>query len=76
MRTTVEISESVYRQSEQVARDRGFSVEELIVRALEREIGAETAAPRSTKPMTLPILPSKQPGSLDLSRFNFDDLLS
>lgn len=76
MRTTIDLPESVYRQSEQLARRRGFSVEQLIVRVLERELAYEPAAPSSAKKVSLPLISSKHPGSLDLANFDFDDLLS
>jgi hypothetical protein len=41
MRATVELPESIYRRTEQVARTRGLSVEELISGVLERELGEE-----------------------------------
>jgi hypothetical protein len=76
MRTTIELPESVYLRSEQIARKNGFSVEQLIVRALERELAVESAASQSTKRVNLPLIPSKSPGSLNLADFNFDDLLA
>ena len=76
MRTTVKLPESVYQQSEELARKRGFSVEQLIVRVLERELAQEPAASPSPKRVTLPLITSKHPGSLDLANFDFDDLLT
>jgi predicted DNA-binding ribbon-helix-helix protein len=76
MRTTIDLPESVYQRSEQLARRRGFSVEQLIVRVLERELAHEPAAPSSSKKVSLPLISSKHPGSLDLANFDFDDLLS
>ena len=40
MRATVELPESVYRRTEEAARSRGLSVDELISDVLERELGA------------------------------------
>lgn len=76
MRTTIELPESVYRQSAEVARQRGFSVEELIVEVLERELAHESAARPDSRAVRLPLIASKRPGSLDLSDFDFDDLLT
>jgi hypothetical protein len=76
MRTTIELPESVYQRSEQLARRRGFSVEQFIVRVLERELAHEPAASSPTKKVSLPLISSKRPGSLDLANFDFDDLLS
>jgi hypothetical protein len=76
VRTVINLPESVYRLSQQIARKQGFSVEELIVRALERELAVEPAAPQNPKPLRLPLIASKRPGSLDLADFDFDDLLA
>jgi hypothetical protein len=76
MRTTIELPQSIYQLSEQMARKKGFSVEQLIVSALERELAVEPAASHSPKRMSLPLIPSKSPGSLNLADFDFDDLLA
>jgi hypothetical protein len=76
MRTTIELPESVYRKGEKVARTQGVTIEEFIVRAFERELTAEPDTPPHPKRVTLPLIPSKQPGALDLKDFNFDDLLA
>lgn len=76
MRTTIELPESIYRQGEQVARSKGVTVEEFIIQAFERELKAAPGAPSRSKRVTLPLIPSKEPGTLDLKDFNFDDLLA
>ena len=76
MRTTIELSKSVYQQSERIARMKGFSVEQLIVQALERELAVEPVASPNSRRVSLPLIPSKHPGSLDPSDFDFDDLLA
>lgn len=75
MRTTIELPESVYRQSEQAARQKGFSVEQFIVRVLERELANGSAAAQGSKRVNLPLIASRHPGSLDPGNFDFDDLL-
>lgn len=76
MRTTIELLDSVYRKGEKVARTRGITIEELILRTFERELRTEPDAPSPFKRVTLPLVPSKEPGALDLKDFNFDDLLA
>lgn len=76
MRTTIELPESVYRKGEEVARTQGVTIEEFIIRAFERELKTEPDAPSRPKRVTLPLIPSKEPGTLDLKDFNFDDLLA
>ena len=75
MRTTIDLPESDYRKGEKVARRQGVTIEEFIVRALERELKAEPPA-FHPKRVILPLIPSKEPGTLDLRDFNFDDLLA
>jgi hypothetical protein len=76
MRTTIELPESVYRQSEQIARMKGFSVEQFVVQALERVLEAEPPSPGGSKPIDFPLISSSHPGTLDLADFDFDDLLA
>jgi hypothetical protein len=76
MRTTIELPDSVYRKGEKVARTQGVTIEEFIIRAFERELKNEAETPSHSKRVTLPLVPSKEPGTLDLKDFNFDDLLA
>ncbi len=76
MQTTIELPESIYRKGEKVARTQGVTIEEFIVRAFERELTTEPDTPSHRKRVTLPLIPSKEPGTLDLKDFNFDDLLA
>ena len=76
VRTTIELPEAVYRQSERLARTKGSSVEELIVQTLERAFAAESNLVQNSKRVKLPLVPSRQPGTLDLTDFDFDDLLA
>jgi len=75
MRAIVELPESIYRRTEQVARTRGVSVDELISGVLERELGEEPSSP-VPKRVSFPLIRSKHPGTLDLTGFNFDNLLA
>jgi hypothetical protein len=76
MRIIIELPESVYRKGEKVARTQGITIEEFIVRAFERELKGEPDALAHPKRVILPLIPSKEPGALDLKDFNFDDLLA
>lgn len=76
MRTTIELPDSVYRQSEKIARLKGFSVEELIVRTLEHALETESPSAPATKRVSFPLISSACPGTLDLTDFDFDDLLT
>jgi len=76
MRTTIELPDSVYRKGEKVARTQGVTIEEFILRTFERELESEPETASQPKRVVLPLLPSKEPGTLDLKDFNFDHLLA
>lgn len=76
MRTTIELPDAVYRKAEKIARTQGVTIEEFLVRAFERELKAEPDSPSHSKRVTLPLVPSEEPGAMDLKDFNFDDLLA
>jgi predicted DNA-binding ribbon-helix-helix protein len=76
MRTTIELPDPFYRKGEQIARTQGVTIEEFIVRAFERELKDEPDLAPQARRVTLPLVPSNEPGTLDLKDFNFDDLLA
>jgi hypothetical protein len=80
MRTTVNLPDNLYQQSETLAASRGSTVEELIVEAVAKEVRSsiEPKVPGmdAKRKIELPIIHSRQPGTLNLSDFNFDDLLT
>jgi hypothetical protein len=76
MRTKINVPDSVYRRVERAAKSRGLTVEELIVAAFETAVVAEADSASSADGVKLPLLSSKRPGSLDLSKYDFDDLLA
>jgi hypothetical protein len=86
MRTTIDMPDALYRRTKAVAALRGSSMKDLIVRAVEHEV---TGTPEASKhgrkrtksskvtidPVTrLPLIHWKGP-KMDLSNFDFDDLL-
>ncbi len=76
MRTIIDLPDSVYLKGEKVARRQGVTIEEFIVRTFERELRDELERPSPSGRVTLPLVPSKEPGTLDLKDFDFDDLLA
>lgn len=76
MQTTIQLPDEVYREGERIARAEGFTLEQLIVRTLEREFLPEKVASPTSSRVILPLIHSKEPGTLDLSNFDFDDLLA
>lgn len=77
VRTTIDLPDSLLRRTKALAAMRGSSLKELIVRAVEREVNAEDSVtagiPRRAE---LPLVHLKSGRKLDLSKFDFDDLLA
>jgi hypothetical protein len=80
MQTTVNLPDSLYEKSEALAASRGATVEQFIVEAVKKEVqgdlGAGTHGGFGDGEIDLPVIRSSRPGALDLSNFDFDDLLA
>jgi hypothetical protein len=80
MQTTVNLPDSLYRKSEALAASRGATVEQFIIEAVKREVqgnlGSSTCGAYGDSEVELPVIRSGRPGTLDLSNFDFDDLLA
>ena len=77
MRTTVDLPDALYRKTKALAALRGSSMKDFIIRAVQNEADAATV-PRSkhrNEPLKLPHLRLKSGRKLDLTGFDFDDLL-
>lgn len=74
MRTTIEIPDELFRKTKATAALRGSTLKELIVRAVEREIAGPSSSKKASARVKLP-LHLKSGRKLDLTKFNFDDLL-
>lgn len=75
MRTTIEIPDALFRKTKATAALRGSTMKELIVRAIAREVGERGKPKKGAPQVTLPIH-LKSGRKLDLSNFDFDDLLA
>ena len=64
MRTTVDIPDSTYRELKAKAARRGCSVKDLILRSVQNELRSRS---RRKGRIKLPILESKEPGTLRLT---------
>jgi hypothetical protein len=73
MRTTIDLPDELYRKTKAVAALRGIKMKELIIRGIEREVEPMAKAPQ--KRVKLPLIPWKGDKKLDLSNFDFDELL-
>lgn len=78
MRTTIDMPDDLFRKTKAVAALRGSSMKDLIVRALEEEISRATARKtRGKSPRkNVPVIHLSGGRRLDLTNFDFDDLLA
>jgi hypothetical protein len=77
MQTTLNLPDALYEKSAALAAERGATVEQLIVEAVERAVEGDLPTGRfGNGKVELPVIRSSRPGTLDLSHFDFDDLLT
>jgi hypothetical protein len=74
MRTTIDMPDALFRKTKAVAALRGSSMKELIIRAVEREL-TNTPTPAKRKRVKLPLVHSLTGRKLDMTGFDFDELL-
>ena len=74
MRTTIDLPDALYRKTKAVAALRGSSMKDLIVQAVERDISSVKSDSKS-KRVKLPLIKGWTGRKLDLSNFDFDELL-
>ena len=77
MRTTVDIPDALYRELKGKAAKEGRSVKELILRSVEGDLRSAATSNLRTKKkrVRLPILKSKEPGTLNLDNERIFDLI-
>ena len=73
MRTTVDIPDSLYRDLKSKAAGEGRSVKELILRGVEIEL--KLTPRRHRRPVSLPLVPSKQPGTVALDNAKIFEII-
>ncbi len=73
MRTTVDIPDPIYRELKGKAASEGRSVKELLLRGVELELKGQRS--RRPRRVTLPIVPSKRPGSLKLDNAKIFEII-
>ncbi|MBV8895819.1 MAG: hypothetical protein JO051_04855 [Acidobacteriaceae bacterium] len=74
MRTTVDLPDTLFRELKTIAVQRGTSLKTLIRTAVEAEVRKQGA--KRGRRVKFPLLDSKQPGTLDLTNAEIDDLLA
>jgi hypothetical protein len=73
MRTTVDIPDPLYRQLKSKAAGEGRTVKELILRGVESELQGKPR--RRRRYVSLPLVPSKNPGSVSLDNAKIFELI-
>lgn len=74
MRTTIDLPDLLFRELKAAAASRGTSLKNVIQRAVEAEIHSEER--KAGRRVKFPLLPSKKPGSLNLTNAEIEDLLT
>ena len=74
MRTTVDIPDPLYRRLKSRAASEGSSAKELILRGVRHILRQNTR--KSRKRIKLPIVRSKQPGTLELDNDRIFEIIS
>lgn len=76
MRTMIDMPDALFRKTKALAALRGSSMKDLIVRAVEREVNGPNPAESAPRRRKLPVVHLRNGQKLDLSNFDFDDLLA
>jgi hypothetical protein len=74
MRTTVDLPEPLFRKTKAIAALRGSTMRDLIVHALENEL--KTPVAKKGDRITFPLVRLPKGRKVDLTGFDFDDLLT
>ena len=74
MRTTVDLPDPLFRQMKSLAALRGCTLKEFIREAIQREIFSRGKEKQYR--VKLPLIRSKQPGTLNLTNAEIEDLLT
>jgi hypothetical protein len=75
MRTTIDMPDALYRKTKAVAALRGSSMKDLIVRAVEADVNQPPVPSKKPNRVKLPLIRATKGHKIDLTSFDFDDLL-
>jgi len=75
MRTTIDMPDALYRKTKAIAALRGASMKDVIIHAVEREVTTKPAATAGKRRSQLPLIKSSGGRKIDLTNFDFDELL-
>jgi hypothetical protein len=67
--------DALFRRTKAMAAARGITLKEMIVAAVEREVASTKPAAKAARPPRLPVIHLEPGRVLDLTNFDFDELL-
>ncbi len=76
MRTTIDLPDQIFRELKALAAMKGISLKEVFQTAIEHELANAFKAEAVRDKVSFPILESKEPGILNLTNAEIDDLLT
>lgn len=76
MRTTIDIPDALFRRTKALAAARGLTLKQLVINAVQREISPSRPVSETKQRTRLPLIHLEPGRVLDLTDFDFDDLLT
>ena len=76
MRTTVDLPEPLFRKTKEIAASRGSSMKDLILDAIAKEVESDAQPMKTGMFVELPLIRLPKGSKVDLTGFDFDDLLT
>ena len=76
MRTTLELPDAVFRELKALAALKGISLKDVLQSAIEHELANAQNAGVVKDRIQLPLIKSKNPGTLHLTNADIEDLLT
>jgi hypothetical protein len=76
MRTTIDMPDALFRRTKALAAARGVTLKQIIISAVEREISPAGSLRTGKQRTRLPVIHLEPGRVLDLTGFDFDDLLA
>jgi len=75
VRITIDLPDDIFRQMKALAAHRGVSLKQLLLTAVEKELSTDHGYDDDYR-VTLPILDSKELGTLNLTNADIEELLT
>lgn len=76
MRTTVALPDATLSRLKRLAAKRGVTLKQMLRTVVERELALSRQAARKKRRMKFPSMPSKEPGTLNLTNAEIEELLT